>query len=153
MLNTLPSHAGERGLIDVKTLILTFLPLTAISPDAQTVQEKYLAPIYSRIDSGDCPPGLRKQYKLQLDQIKAQTPSHEIALFPSIVMSLGELESQIPTQLHSLLPTAPDPKKKYASFMSFLNQPFSRGSIVRIRDLPLLIVSEFSTLFTAHQVE
>ncbi|KAH9990439.1 GMC oxidoreductase-domain-containing protein [Russula vinacea] len=105
-------HAGERGLLDAKSSILTFLPLSAISPDAQAVQGKYLAPIQARIDGGDCPPGLRKQYRLQLEQIKARTPSHEIALFQSIGMWL-----------------VPDPKKKCATFMSMSNHPFSRGSI------------------------
>jgi len=52
------------------------------------VQEKYLAPIRARIDSGDYTPGLPKQYKLQLENIKAQIPSLEILLFPSIGFSL-----------------------------------------------------------------
>ena len=80
-LNTIPSHAGERGLFDVKSSTLAFLPLSAISQDAQAVQEKYLAHIQARVDGDDCPPGLRKQYRLQLEQIKARIPSHEIALF------------------------------------------------------------------------
>jgi len=105
-------HAGERGLFELKSALLTFLPLSAISPDAQAVQEKYLAPIRARIDRGDCPSGLRKQYELQLENIKAQTPSHEIALVQSIGMW-----------------TVPDPKRKYACFVSLPNQPFSRGSI------------------------
>ncbi|KAI0280314.1 alcohol oxidase, partial [Russula aff. rugulosa BPL654] len=105
-------HAGEKGIFDIKASLLTFLPLSSISHDAQALQEKYLAPIQARIDGGDCPPGLRKQYKLQLGHIKAQAPSHEIALVPSIAFSL-----------------VPDPKRKYATFMSFSNRPFSRGSI------------------------
>jgi len=76
------------------------------------VQEKYLASIQTRIDGDDCHPGLRKQYKLQIEKIKAQTPSHEIALFQSVGIWL-----------------IPDPKRKYASFVSLLDQPFSRGSI------------------------
>ena len=90
MLSAILSHAGEKGLFDLKSSILTFSPLSAISPDAKAVQEKYLAPIRARIDRGDCPPGLRKQYELQLENIKAQTPSHEIALVQSIGMWSGE---------------------------------------------------------------
>jgi hypothetical protein len=90
MLNAVSSHAGEKSLVDVKSSMMTFLSLSAISPDAQVVQEKYLAPIQARIDSGDCPPGLRKQYEMQLEQIRAQTPSHEIILFPGIGWLLGE---------------------------------------------------------------
>ena len=93
MLNEFPSHAGEKGVFDIKISLLAFLPLSAISHDAQALQEKYLAPIRARIDSGDCPPGLWKQYKLQLGHIKAQAPSHEIALLPSIAFSLGERDS------------------------------------------------------------
>jgi len=70
--------------------LLTFLPLSAISSDAQALQEKYLAQIQARIDGGYCPPGLQKQYKLQIEHIKVQAPSHEIALLPSILFSLGE---------------------------------------------------------------
>jgi hypothetical protein len=91
-LNAIPSHAGERGLFDAKSSTLTFLPLSAISPDAQAVQEKYLSPIQARIDGGDCPPGLRKQYKLQLEQIKARTPSLEIALFQFNPRWLGKCD-------------------------------------------------------------
>lgn len=93
MLNAVPSHAGERGLFDVKSSILTFLPLSAISPDAQAMQEKYLAPIHAVIDGGNCPPGLRKQYELQLENIKQQRPCHEIALVQSIGMWSGERDS------------------------------------------------------------
>ena len=90
MLNELPSYAGKKGIFDIKITLLTFLPLSAISHDAQTIQEKYLAPVQARIDDGDCSPGLRKQYELQLGHIRAQAPSHEIALLPSIAFSLGK---------------------------------------------------------------
>jgi hypothetical protein len=147
LLNELPSHAGEKGVFDIKASLLTFLPLSAISHDAQALQEKYLAPIQARVDDGDCPPGLRKQYELQLGHIKAQAPSHEIALLPSIDFSLGERDdlgnSRSPVDPP---PTVPNPKRKHATFVSFFNRPFSRGSIVRIEDLPLFIVNRRSTM-------
>ena len=99
-----PSNAGERGLFDVKSSNLAFLPLSAISPDAQALQEKYLSPIQARIDGGDCPPGLRKQYKLQLEQIKARIPSHEIALLHFHGWWLGKCDMGSPpgsTRLYS----------------------------------------------------
>lgn len=105
-------HAGEKSLFDMKSTLLTWVPLTALSPDAQDVQEKYLASIRARTDSADCPLGLRKQHKLQLEQIKAQIPSHELILLTSSGFSL-----------------APDPKGKYVSFLSMYNHPLSRGSI------------------------
>ncbi|KAI0283502.1 alcohol oxidase [Russula brevipes] len=105
-------HSGEKGIFDIKSSLMTFVPLSAISPDAQTLQEKYLASIRARIDIGDCPPGLQKQYKLQLEHIEAQIPSHEMTVMQSIGFAV-----------------APEPKRKYVTFMSMLNHPFSRGSI------------------------
>ncbi|KAI9507317.1 alcohol oxidase [Russula earlei] len=100
-------HAGEKGVFDTKPALMAYAALSVISPDAQTLQAKYLASIQARIDAGDYPPGLQKQYKLQLEHIKAQVPSHEIILHPS----------------------TPDPTRKYACLMSMSNNPFSRGSI------------------------
>jgi len=74
--------------------LLAFFPLSAVSPNAQALDEKYLEPIRARIDGGDCPPGLRKQYELQLEQLKVQAPSHEILLFPCIGFSLGKGENR-----------------------------------------------------------
>lgn len=93
MLNELPSYAGKKGLLDIKASLLAFLPLSAISHDAEALQQKYLAPIRARINGGDCPAGLRKQYGLQLEHIKAQAPSHEVLLLPCIAFSLGERDS------------------------------------------------------------
>jgi hypothetical protein len=74
----------------MKSSLMTFVPLSAISPDAQTLQEKYLASIRARIDIGDCPPGLQKQYKLQLEHIEAQIPSHEMTVMQSIGFAVGK---------------------------------------------------------------
>ncbi len=93
MLNRFLSQAGEKNILDIKSSFLAFLPLSAISPDVRVLQEKYLAHIQARIDGGESLPGLRKQYELQLDQIKAQVPSHEILLFPCISAALGERNS------------------------------------------------------------
>lgn len=93
MLNEHPSYAGEKGVFDIKASLLAFLPLSAISHDAQALQDKYLTPIRARINGGDCPAGLRKQYRLQLEHIKAQAPSHEVLLLPCIAFSLSERDS------------------------------------------------------------
>ncbi|KAH9980477.1 alcohol oxidase [Russula compacta] len=105
-------HAEEKSVFDMAFSLMTFNPLSTFSPDAQALQEKYLASIRARVDTGDCLPGLRKQYKLQLERIKAQAPSHEVVLAQMLGFWLR-----------------PEPEKKFASFMSFLNHPFSRGSI------------------------
>jgi hypothetical protein len=77
----------------MKPALLAFVPLSAISLDAQVLQEKYLHSIQARIDAEDCPRGLQKQYKLQLEHIKAQAPSHEIVLLQSVGFSLGKGDS------------------------------------------------------------
>jgi hypothetical protein len=77
-----PSHAGESTIFDTAGNLLAFVPLSAISPEAQAIQDKYLASIRARIDSGSCPPGLRKQYELQLEYIKDKIPSCEVMLVP-----------------------------------------------------------------------
>jgi len=90
MLSDVWSHAGEKTLFDMKPALITFVPLFAISPDAEALQEKYLTSIKARIDSEHCLPGLRKQYKLQLESITARAPSHEILLLPSTRSSPSE---------------------------------------------------------------
>ena len=62
---------------------MTFTPLSVITSEARESQDKYLSSIQARIDSGNYPPGLRKQYELQLDHIKAQIPSCEFILIPA----------------------------------------------------------------------
>ncbi|KAI0306213.1 hypothetical protein B0F90DRAFT_1808660 [Multifurca ochricompacta] len=72
--------AGEKGVFDMATYLMAFMPLSAITPDAQGLQKKYLASIQARIAAGDYPSGLKKQYQLQLDHIKAEIPSHEFVV-------------------------------------------------------------------------
>ena len=83
MSKRIPSHAGESTTFDTAGNLLAFAPLSVISPEAQALQDKYLASIRARIDSGSCPPGLRKQYELQLEYIKGQIPSCEVMLVPA----------------------------------------------------------------------
>jgi len=90
MLSDVWSHVGEKTLFDMKPALITFVPLSAISPDAEALQEKYLTPIKARIDAEHYLPGLRKQYKLQLESIMVQAPSHEILLVPSTRSSPSE---------------------------------------------------------------
>jgi hypothetical protein len=83
MSKRIPSHAGESTTFDTAGNLLAFAPLSAISPEAQAIQDKYLASIRARVDSGSCPPGLRKQYELQLEYIKDEIPSCEVMLMPA----------------------------------------------------------------------
>ncbi|KAI0248897.1 alcohol oxidase [Lactifluus subvellereus] len=100
-------HAGEQSILDMRIALMTFVPLSAMSPDAEAVQEKYLASVRARIEADEYPPGFGET------NIKARVPSHEMVLVPSV----------------GFFTTAPDPKRKYVSFMPMMNQPFSRGSI------------------------
>jgi hypothetical protein len=68
----------------MRIALMTFVPLSAMSPDAGAVQEKYLASVRARIEADQYPPGLKKQYKQQLENIRARVPSHEMVLIPSV---------------------------------------------------------------------
>ena len=86
MSRRIHSRAGKESVFDTSPNLLTFAPLSSITPEAQALQDKYLASIRARIDSGSYPPGLRKQYELQLEHIKAQLPSCELMLVPAFSM-------------------------------------------------------------------
>ncbi|KAF8268457.1 alcohol oxidase [Lactarius quietus] len=106
-------RAGETTTFDTAAYVLSLAPLSAIAPEAQALQDKYLASIRACIDSGSYTPGLRRQYELQLENIKAQIPSCEVMLVPAF----------------SFYKPVPDPNRKYASIACLLNHPLSRGSI------------------------
>ena len=78
MLKRIPSRAGEKTVFDMAINLMSFAPLSNFTPEARALQDKYLASIRARIDSGSYTPGLRKQYEVQLEHIKAQIPSCEV---------------------------------------------------------------------------
>jgi len=78
MSRRIPSRAGEKSVFDTATNVMSFAPLSAITPEARALQDKYLASIRARVDSGTYPPGLRKQYEIKLEHVKAQVPSCEV---------------------------------------------------------------------------
>ncbi|KAH9023899.1 alcohol oxidase [Lactarius pseudohatsudake] len=106
-------RAGETTAFDMAVNLMSFVPLSTVTPEARALQDKYLASIRARIDSGDYPPGLRKQYEVQLDHIKAQIPSCEFML----------------VQARSVLRPVQDASGKYIAIGCLLNHPMSRGSI------------------------
>ncbi len=96
---------------------MAFLPLSAICP---ALQGEYLSSIQARINNGGCPPGLRKQYELQLEHIRAQAPSHEIHLFPCMSALLGERDSfELISTLSSLRPHQQSPNLRGNMCLSF----------------------------------
>ncbi|KAH9053670.1 alcohol oxidase [Lactarius vividus] len=106
-------HAGETSVFDMTINLMSFAPLSTITPEAPALQDKYLASIRARIDSGGYPPGLRKQYEVQLEHIKAQIPSCELML----------------VQARSVMRPVQETPGKYAAIACLLNHPLSRGSI------------------------
>ncbi|KAH9047065.1 alcohol oxidase [Lactarius hengduanensis] len=106
-------RAGETTAFDMAVNLMAFVPLSTITPEARALQDKYLASIRARIDSGDYPPGLRKQYEVQLEHIKAQIPSCEFML----------------VQARSVMRPVQEAPGKYIAIGCLLNHPMSRGSI------------------------
>ena len=82
MTKRIQSRAGKKTAFDMASNLLSFVPFSTIAPEALALQDKCLMPIRAGIDSGSYPPGLRKQYALQLEHIEAQIPSCEIILVP-----------------------------------------------------------------------
>jgi hypothetical protein len=92
--------------------LMTFVPLSAMSPDAEAVQETYLASVRARLEANEYPPALGKQYKLQLAHIKAQVPYHEIVLVPSYGFSGRKLDGFNHPDLLTLIHSCPGPQEK-----------------------------------------
>jgi hypothetical protein len=88
--------------------LVSFAPFSTIAPEARALQDKCLAPIQAGIDSGSYPPGLRKQYALQLEHIEAQIPSCEVILVP--VYSFEDRKRK--TRLLLLIPVCLNPVPK-----------------------------------------
>ncbi|KAH9036445.1 alcohol oxidase, partial [Lactarius pseudohatsudake] len=109
-------RAGETTAFDMAVNLMSFVPLSTVTPEARALQDRYLASTRARIDSGDYPPGLRKQYEVQLEHIKAQIPSCEFML----------------VQARSVLRPVQEAPGKYIAIGCLLNHPMSRGSIVRV---------------------
>ncbi|KAI9439676.1 alcohol oxidase [Lactarius indigo] len=108
-------RAGETTVFDMAINLMSFVPLSTITPEAQALQDKYLAPIRARIDSGEYPPGLRKQYEVQLEHIKAQIPSCEFMLAQFVHPNAEQAVQNAPG--------------KYVAAGCMINHPLSRGSI------------------------
>jgi hypothetical protein len=83
MSRRIPSRAGETSAFDMAANVMSFAPLSTFTSEAQALQDKYLASIRARIDSGSYPSGLRKQYEVQLEHVEAQLPSCELILVPA----------------------------------------------------------------------
>ena len=61
-----------------------FAPLESVSPDAKQINDQLAKRIEENLKAGEYPEGLRKQFVIQLERIKAQLPSCEIMMFPGL---------------------------------------------------------------------
>lgn len=95
------------------TLIINafaFAPLRAISDKAQAIIEKKRARFAKEADH--YPPGLRKQYELQLQYLES------------------DRDPDVEYMVSAAGPPAPEPDKPYISVVTNLTHPWSRGTIV-----------------------
>lgn len=102
-----------KGALNLRTVNLTFVPLQSICSDADEMQSTLLSTILAGATEDKYPPGLRKQYELQLKHLKDKLPSMEIMLAPTPIVP-------VPT-MH--------PERKHVSLCFGMNNPFSRGTI------------------------
>lgn len=63
---------------------LMFAPFGAVSPDADELNKAHLSAIEAGLKAGKYPPGLQKQYEIQLERLQKQLPSIELCTFPGM---------------------------------------------------------------------
>ena len=103
---------------------MTFVPLSAKSPDAEAIQETYLASVRARLEANEYPPALGKQYKLQLGHIKAQAPYHEIVLVQSIGFSTRKPDNFDHPDLLTHIHSCPGPQEKICNHHGYDESAF-----------------------------
>lgn len=99
------------GLLSTTVTGFSFLPLQAISPQADAI----IARLEERLASNELvsQPGLREQYKIQLERLKnPEMPDCEIITFPVFNGFINQVE----------------PGKRYVSFILIMATPWSRGT-------------------------
>lgn len=106
-------HPQGKGALNLATVCLAFLPLAAISKDAERLQRTVSDTILSNIRDGKYPSGLQKQYEIQLKHLEQNVPSLEVMCSPGPIVPPSRL----------------DVNKKHVTIGFALNSPFSRGTI------------------------
>ncbi|KAJ2925508.1 hypothetical protein H1R20_g11585, partial [Candolleomyces eurysporus] len=116
-------HSEGKGLHRTGLTSFAFLPLTTRDPvGTAKLIENLEKDIKERIDRGEIPPALAKQYEIQLATLKDDgLPDMELIIFPGYFM---------PKE-------APAPGKRFVSMLIALNHPISRGTIHAKSDNPL----------------
>ncbi|KAF9475239.1 alcohol oxidase [Pholiota conissans] len=104
-----------KGALAMAPTVMSFLPLSTVSPDAETLHQDLKKTINEGITTGRYSPALQKQFKLQLENIDGGHPNTEMVLVQGFVTPP--------------IVAGPEPGKKYVTMSCFLNHPFSRGTI------------------------
>ncbi|KAJ7227280.1 alcohol oxidase [Mycena pura] len=92
---------------------ITFVPLATISPVYDALQASAINSIKENIASGRIAPALQKQYQIQIKHLQDREPSCEFILSPRYLPG----------------PNPPAIGKQYVTMSTFINHPFSRGTI------------------------
>ncbi|EIM88744.1 alcohol oxidase [Stereum hirsutum FP-91666 SS1] len=101
-----------KGVFGTSISCMTFVPLAAISPDAETIQKQLKDSMQNDFQSGKLSAALKKQYEVQLQHIQHKEPSCEL------ICAQGFFSCGSPT-----------PDAKHVSLTVCINHPFSRGTI------------------------
>ncbi|KAJ3557577.1 hypothetical protein NM688_g1401 [Phlebia brevispora] len=111
--------SGE-SIFNINTVTMAFVPLESVSANASQINEGIGTAILEGIEHDVYPDGLRKQYEVQLEFLRNQTPGLEVVLAPGPVARMK-----------------PDVNKKHITLCFALNSPFSRGTIHATSNDPL----------------
>lgn len=115
---------------------MTFAPIGKVTPVAKEICNELKETIEAGIAAGRYSPGLQKQYKLQLQKLEENEYLFETVLAQGFNTGPGKPMPPsvvIDTILmYFIVEAVPVLGKKYVTMASFLNHPFSRGTIVGI---------------------
>ncbi|KAF7371074.1 Alcohol oxidase [Mycena sanguinolenta] len=101
---------------------MAFVPLASITPAQETIHTSLAKSINDDIFAKKIPPSLAKQYAIQLRHQRDREPSCEFVLWP----------------LFKPILDMPLPGKQYICVATYINHPFSRGSIHIVSSNPLV---------------
>ncbi|KAF8263859.1 GMC oxidoreductase [Lactarius quietus] len=105
-------YAEQKGLFLLSILGMGTGSLARLSPDGASLTAAHEARIRATL-AENLRPGIAEQYQQQLDKLRANAASLELASMPTFVSR----------------PNPPEPGKKYFTVASVFNHPWSRGTI------------------------
>ncbi|KJA23939.1 GMC oxidoreductase [Hypholoma sublateritium FD-334 SS-4] len=121
--------AHGKGAMAMSFASMTFFPLAKATPAADDMYRDLEKSISAGIAANRYSQGLQKQYKLQLESIQRGDPVCEILMAQSYAASPNAYKKIGTAESIDSGTTLPEPGKKYITMSSFLNNPFSRGTV------------------------